>query len=104
VPLIGGAGGGARYGESGGGGGGGGARTIAPPVTGLISLAPPLVEEGRPYAFRKLDASAVVTVSARMPDIGRRLAAAGAFLALVAVVWAVRRRARNRLQAAGCRL
>jgi hypothetical protein len=80
----------------GGGGGGGGSRTVgyrnAPGVVGVISLAPPLVTEGRPYAFRKLDASAVVTVSARAQNIGRRLAAAGVFAALVAAVWALRRR------------
>jgi hypothetical protein len=85
-----------HVGGAGGGGagrfGGTGLRRSAPGVTGVISLAPPLVEEGRPYAFRKLDASAVVTVSARATDIGRRLAVAGAFAALVAAVWAVRRR------------
>jgi hypothetical protein len=86
-----------KVGGAGGGGGGGGGprsdlRRSAPGVSGVISLAPPLVEDGRPYAFRKLDASAVVTVSARATGIGRRLAAAGAFAALLAAAWAVRRR------------
>jgi hypothetical protein len=83
----------------GGGGGSGGWRSSrrgAPPVTGLISLTPPLVEQGRPYAFRKLDASAEIAVSARVHGIGRRLAAAGAFLALIAAAWALRRRRARR--------
>jgi hypothetical protein len=54
------------------------------------------VEQGRPYAFRKLDASAEIGVSARVHGIGRRLAAAGAFLALFAAAWALRRRRARR--------
>jgi hypothetical protein len=77
------------------GGGKGGGPRVAPSVEGLISLAPPLVESGRSYAFRKLDASAVLTVSARTPDIGRRVVAAAAFLAVVAAVWMLRRRRRR---------
>ncbi|MCE9635757.1 MAG: hypothetical protein K8T90_08635 [Planctomycetes bacterium] len=94
----GGGGGGARLGGNGGGPGGGRA-TPAPSVQGLISLAPPLVEQGRAYAFRKLDSAAVVTISTRTPGTGRRIAAGLAFLGLFAAVWALRRRRARRLTA-----
>jgi hypothetical protein len=84
----------AGFGGGGGGGGGpaGGAGRGAPGVEGLISLAPPLVEQGRAYSFRKLDASAELDVSPRTQGLGRRLLGAAAFGALLAAVVFVRRR------------
>ena len=63
-----------------------------PPVAGLVSLAPPLAERGRSYAFRKLDAGASLTISPRPRDLVTRSAAGAAFLLLVALVAVVRRR------------
>ncbi|HEU4395618.1 MAG TPA: hypothetical protein VFS92_08640, partial [Planctomycetota bacterium] len=90
----------------GGGGGGGhqigrgfvslgdadGVITSAAPVAGLVSLAPPLVERGRSYAFRKLDAGASLKISPRPADLVVRAAAGVGFLLLVALVALVRRR------------
>ena len=50
------------------------------------------VERGRAYAFRKLDAGAELTVSARPSGVGRRVLAAAAFVLLAGLVYLVRRR------------
>jgi hypothetical protein len=106
--LIAGSGGGGGVGSGGGGGGGdrtwglggrgdaGRVSALAAPVRGLVSLAPPLVEQGRAYSFRKLDAAAELTVSSRTPGLAGRLGAAAAFLALAALVWFVHRRRARR--------
>jgi hypothetical protein len=59
---------------------------------GVISLAPPLDERGRTYAFRKLDAGAELTVSPGALGLGRRFGALAAFVLLAALVYFVRRR------------
>ena len=83
--------------RNGGGGGGGGARlATAPSVAGLVSLEPPLVERGRAYAFRKIDAGAEIAVSTRAPGRGRRAFAGLAFLLIFALVTLLRRRAARR--------
>jgi hypothetical protein len=84
-------------GKGGYGGGGGGGVLYKGPAgesvsLGVISLSPAFVEQGRGYAFRKLDAGAEMTVTAGMTGLGRRLAAAGIFALLVALVWFGRRR------------
>ena len=85
-----GGGGGYRYhGAAGGGGGGGG---ILLKSAGVVSLSPPLVEQGRSWSFRKLDAGAEITVKARTPGLGRRFGAAAAFLLLAGLVFLAGRR------------
>lgn len=63
---------------------------------GLVSLAPPLVERGTSFSFRKLDAGAELAVTPRAKGLGARLGAAAGFLLLAALVWLARRRAAAR--------
>lgn len=87
-------------GAAGGGGGGGGILVKSEGlldirranVQGVVSLAPPLVEQGRAYAFRRLGAGAALRISPRAQGLGRRLGAAAGFLLLFGLVYLLLRR------------
>jgi hypothetical protein len=65
-------------------------------VAGVVSLAPPLLESGRAYSFRKLDAGAELSIGTRPLGIARRLLGAALFAFLVGLVWVLRRRRAQR--------